>query len=207
MLLLAKKKDVTEKEILDSLKKKDFTWSLMTRQAIKFSNASIKDMMSFSFGKIPVTMFLILPMFAFLLKLFYIRRNRLFVEHMVFTLHIHSFIFFLLAIAFCVYMFANQKDAMWVAFILQALYVFLAFKNVYKQSWIKTFIKFLGIGFFYTLVLSLGLLFNIVLSFVLFKPEVEIRKYCCGIFSLYVAFWLLIAFLFYDCYQRKMWSC
>ena len=40
---------------------------------------------------LPIAMFFLLPAYAALLKIFYLRRKKYFVEHLVFALHLHTF--------------------------------------------------------------------------------------------------------------------
>ncbi len=47
-------------------------------------------------GDIPKMMFFLLPLFAMSLKLLYLRTKRLYVEHLVFLLHVHAFTFLVL---------------------------------------------------------------------------------------------------------------
>lgn len=51
---------------------------------------------------LPKLMFFLLPVFALILKLVYIRRKIYFADHAVFTLYLHSFIFLFFTIALLV---------------------------------------------------------------------------------------------------------
>ena len=89
------------------------------------------------FNLLPKGMFLLLPVFAALLALIYIRSRRNYVEHLVFSLHFHSFVFILLTVALL-----TSSAAVWlVAFIIFYIYLYLAMKRVYGQGWRKTWLK------------------------------------------------------------------
>ena len=89
------------------------------------------------FNLLPKGMFLLLPVFAALLALIYIRSRRNYVEHLVFSLHFHSFIFILLIVALL-----TSSAVVWlIAFIIFYIYLYLAMKQVYGQSWGKTWLK------------------------------------------------------------------
>jgi hypothetical protein len=45
------------------------------------------------FAAIPTSMFVLLPLFALILKLLYLRTGRFYAEHFVFSLHLHAFLF------------------------------------------------------------------------------------------------------------------
>ena len=106
----------------------------------------------------PYLMFLLLPIFAFLLKLLYIRRGRLYVEHLIFSLHVHAFAFF----AFTVGLLLGQSSVGW----LQAtapwvdasplLYLVLAMSHVYEQGLIKSTIKSFILLSIYSIVFAIG---------------------------------------------------
>lgn len=116
---------------------------------------------------IPRILFVLLPLFAVLLALFYrgLRKHFFFVDHLVFSLSIHSFVFMVLigaAIA------AQCLPGMWVArlvLLVLSLYLFLSLKFFYGQSWVRTGFKFVGITFTYAVFfLAPALLFALVAS-------------------------------------------
>ena len=119
-----------------------------------------RDFLGSMIDRGPYIMFLMLPLFAFLLKLLYIRRSRLYVEHLIFSLHVHAFAFF----AFTVGILLGETDSGW----LQAaggwidasplLYLVLALAHVYDQGLIKSTIKAFFLLFCYTIILSIGLI-------------------------------------------------
>ena len=100
---------------------------------------------------IPRVLFLLLPLYALLMALFYIRQRKKFflVDHFVFSLNFHTFAFALLTIA----VFAAQViDSDWigpVAVGALAVYGFIAMRRFYKQSYFWTTVKFLITSFIY----------------------------------------------------------
>jgi hypothetical protein len=108
----------------------------------------------------PYLMFLLLPIFAFLLKLLYVRRGRLYMEHMIFSLHVHALAFF----AFTVGLLLRQSDVGWLdasAPWVEAsplLYLVLALSHVYEQGLLKSALKALILLSIYSVVLSIGFL-------------------------------------------------
>ena len=68
---------------------------LLIRQTLKImisTGQSLTTVLEHTASKL---IFLLIPVFAVLLKLFYLRRNRLYFEHLIFSLHLHAFIFLL----------------------------------------------------------------------------------------------------------------
>jgi hypothetical protein len=104
---------------------------------------------------LPKVMFVLLPLYAFLLKLAYLRRKRFYVEHFVFALHLHAYMFLL----FTIMLMLRRVDwlppflALWMG-----IYTWIAMKRVYKQGWVKTTLKWLAVGWTYFIVLTFAAL-------------------------------------------------
>jgi hypothetical protein len=113
----------------------------------------------------PYLMFLMLPVFALLLKGLYVRRGRLYMEHMIFSLHVHALTFF----AFTVGVLLDQSEVGWLqttATWISAspfLYLVLAMSHVYEQGLLKSTLKASILLLIYTIILSIGF---VVLLFV-----------------------------------------
>ncbi|HEX2190022.1 MAG TPA: DUF3667 domain-containing protein [Longimicrobiaceae bacterium] len=112
---------------------------------------------------VPTMMFLLLPVFALLLKLLYARRGRLYVEHFVFALHLHAFAF----AAFTVMLLARHPTVAGVLTLWVLLYTFLAMRRVYGQGWMRTGVKYLVLGWSYSIVLTLALAVTAVVTLLL----------------------------------------
>lgn len=102
----------------------------------------------------PAGMFVLLPVFAALLKLMYIRSKRYYVEHFVFALHTHAFAF----IMFTLMMPFSGTPIEVVLFFWIVIYYFLAMKRVYGQGVVVTLAKYFVVTTLYTILLSLVLL-------------------------------------------------
>ncbi len=101
---------------------------------------------------IPRILFLLLPIYAGILALFYIRQRKTFyfVDHLIFSLSIHTFTFVLLIAAAGLAQFLSGDL---IAFLLLAaltVYIFLAIRKFYEQSWFWTSVKFVSISGIYT---------------------------------------------------------
>ncbi len=112
---------------------------------------------------IPKMMFLLLPGFALSLKLVYLRSRRLYIEHLIFALHLHAFIFLLLSLTLLIH---SSPFYCAVALIL-LLYPMIAMRVVYKQGWIKTFIKYNLLACNYLFLLTFALLGAAAVAFLL----------------------------------------
>ena len=132
------------------------------------------------FDVLPATMFLLLPIVALLFKFWYLFAKKYYVEHLIFALHNHSFLFVMLFIAMLLsalagwaepaeegrittaVSWANIGIALWIP-----LYFLVSLKRVYRQGWGMTLTKYCLIGFSYVILLSLATAFVALLSFVL----------------------------------------
>ena len=129
-----------------------------------------------AFGNLPQVLFVLMPLFALLLKFFYIFKRRLYMEHLIVALHSHAFIFqslLLITLAILARGWAREHVAWlqgplgWLTFAMcwwLPIYLLLTAKKVYKQGWIFTVFKFGVIGICYTILISLGVAFAFVLS-------------------------------------------
>lgn len=102
-------------------------------------------------------MFFLLPVAALQLKALYWRRKRVYVEHLIFSLHIHAFIFSLLILTVIL----DYKFVMWIVILWTLIYLYMAMKYFYEQSHPKTLSKMLllllGYGLTTVLVMTLTL--------------------------------------------------
>lgn len=120
------------------------------------------------FAVLPQTLFVVMPLFALLLKFFYIFKRRLYMEHLLVALHSHAFIFMsLLVIILLAWLDGLAAGSVWLSATLQLLsscawiwlflYLLLMQKRVYRQGWIMTVLKYCMVGFCYTIFLSMAL--------------------------------------------------
>jgi hypothetical protein len=116
------------------------------------------------FSNLPYMMLCCIPLFAFVLKVLYVRRHIFYIDHLIYALHIHTFAYtgIMLIVLATIGLnraipgaFAGWMIALlWIAFVVQ---IFLSIRRVYRQGWfISTFKFFIG-GFIYLMVLFLAL--------------------------------------------------
>lgn len=121
-----------------------------------------KGFYQFVLGQLSWMLLFMMPAIALVLKLFYIRRGRYFVEHLYFTFHTHSFVFLLFGLAVLI----NPRFGIWggLALVGSAVYVYLAFLRYYGQSWFKTLVKVFLISNVYLFIVVIFFAFTILLS-------------------------------------------
>ena len=118
--------------------------------------------------QLPTVMFAILPIFAFLLKVLYLRREWYYSEHLVFGLHTHGFAFLIFTVMLILYWL--DEGFTWISIgasvlsLVIPVYFYIAQKYVYGQGWLKTAFKATMLGTVYMLVLTMGLVLALLLA-------------------------------------------
>ena len=102
---------------------------------------------------IPRAMFVFLPLLALCMKLMYWRPKRYYVEHLLFMVHNHAFVFLATALAILIGMIPYVGDYAWPlywgVFLYMAWYIYRAMRNVYGQGRGLTILKYLVLGCLY----------------------------------------------------------
>ncbi len=106
----------------------------------------------------PKIMFVILPLFALILKIAFRKNHKLYVEHIIYSIHLHCFVFlFLTASLILQILLPNswEKPVMdWVqlvTFIGIVWYVYRSLRVVYQRSRWRTVSKMIGVSLMYLL--------------------------------------------------------
>lgn len=127
---------------------------------------------------VPTTLFVLLPVFALMLKILYLFKKRLYMEHLIVALHSHALLSLMLLLTFLTL--ALQR---WLApgdgtlhsafgwleiviWIWAPLYLLLMQKRIYGQGWPMTLLKYCVLGVCYFILLSFGAVFTVLSSLV-----------------------------------------
>ena len=101
------------------------------------------------YDSVPIAMFFLLPIFAFILKIFFYRRGR-FSHHLVFSFYYFSFLFTVFSLILIVNFIWEIPDWIdWLIVLSTFFYLFLAIKQFYRHGYILSFIKSGIVSFFY----------------------------------------------------------
>ena len=132
------------------------------------------------FDILPITMFILLPFVALIFKFWYLFARRYYVEHLIFSLHNHAFIFICLILVLLLgqaqnwfisnELGAGEQIAEWLSIAITIwvpLYLLISLRHVYQQGWFLTFGKFIVIGISYMTLLGLVTSIVAISSFVL----------------------------------------
>ena len=127
---------------------------------------------------VPTTLFVMLPLFALMLKIAYAFKRRLYMEHLIVALHSHAFLCLSLLLLFLLMALQDAIGATQgpvrslirlgeVALgIWMPLYLLIMQKRVYGQGWTMTLLKYCVLGLCYTVLLSIGAAFTMLAGLV-----------------------------------------
>src|SRR5437667_1805265 len=126
------------------------------------------------FSNLPYMMLCCIPLFAFVLKILYIRRHIFYIDHLIYALHIHTFAYTGIMLIVLATIGLNRMvpgpvagwtiALLWIAFAMQ---IFLSIRRVYRQGWFISTVKFFTGGFVYLMVISAALAATFFITLVL----------------------------------------
>lgn len=128
----------------------DLSW--INRRLDEAGNRAVENPEAFGdavLANLPRAFFVLLPVFALLVKLFYRRQDRYFLDHLIFALYYHAFAFVLLTLLVVL---GRPWVPVWLATPLTLLlwiwfftYLAIALRKVYGGTRWKTFFKLTGL--------------------------------------------------------------
>jgi len=135
----------------------------MVKKAGRFDSddpQDIKELTHAILKSISLTMFIMMPLTAILLLLIFYRK-KYYYEHLIFSIHIHTIFFIIFSFILTIQVFISESFAgrLWPwTFLVCLIYLIIALKRNYHQSWGKTIGKFFLMSipyFFVSLILIL----------------------------------------------------
>ena len=149
--------------ILRYIKKKSYDWKSQGKNAPEILVEGLKH-------NAPKMMFVLLPLFALILKIAFWKNHKLYVEHIIYSIHLHCFIFLFLTFTIIIGMilphsWSNVMD--WIGFITTMViiwYIYRSFRVVYNRSRWRTVTKMLGVSLMYGLATGLCFFVFIVIT-------------------------------------------
>jgi Protein of unknown function (DUF3667) len=159
-------------EIIKKYQVDGFINQVIAKQTIKAMKDG-KSAVDFFLSRLLWMMIIMMPIFALFLEL--VNRPYYYVEHVIFSFHCHSFLFFIVSITF--FISHNFIPETWAEFrgvpfsilLLYVLYYFYkAMRNVYQQGRLKTMLKYIFLlgSYFFTIMIAIVLTF--IVSFFFF---------------------------------------
>lgn len=123
-----------------------------------------KDFMQTFTDNFSKVLFYNLPIFALLLKLLYMRRDFYYSEHLVFSIYYYNFFYLAGSVSLLVNLIPGLT---WLSIVIGfwiMVYLLLAMKRMYQQSWRKTLLKYTIFSILFFVCLMVGIAINAVLT-------------------------------------------
>ena len=161
--------DAPEEEQLKAMGMKEdagfFARRLYT-QLLKFQKNSGRGILQAFFDSLPIALFILLPIFAIILKVFFWKRGS-FAHHLVFSFYFFSFLFVVLGIILAANYIWDIPN--WIGLIVALstyFYLLIAIKKFYRHGYFLSFIKTGLVTFIYLLfVLPIAVSIMVATSF------------------------------------------
>ncbi|WP_397608621.1 DUF3667 domain-containing protein [Silanimonas sp.] len=129
------------------------------------------------YSALPTALFVLVPVFALLLKTLYVYQPRLYMEHLVSALHGHAFVCAMLLVLMAMtsiesllgspaWLAAPMGWLEWLTLLWVPAYLWLHLKRVYGQGWFATSLNFAILGFAEILLLSVVAVFALLAALV-----------------------------------------
>lgn len=140
---------------------------LMQKRAIELkdkygddADAMGKDFLEIFTNNFSKVLFYLMPFFALVLKLLYIRRDYYYSEHLVQTIYYYNFFY----LAGCLIMIFNLIPGLGFVSVLLGFWIYFyllfAMKRTYQQGWGKTILKFCAFSFLFFFLVMIGVTIN-----------------------------------------------
>ena len=122
-------------------------------------------------GAVPTALFVLMPVFALLLKVMYLGSGRLYLEHLVVALYSHAWLLLVLLGMFLLSA-LGDASALWVQvltgigyaalWIWMPVYLYLMQWRVYREHWAITAIKYFVVGTVYLFMILFVVIFAVL---------------------------------------------
>jgi len=144
---------------------------LIEKKAAKVVQFGPMHLINEATGKLPQLMFVLLPLFAVLLKVLFVFSRRLYMEHLTVALHSHSFIFVMILIGELLSVLEEFLEPSYpgvAAFVGVVtllcifwipIYLFIMQKRVYKQGFIVAFFMYnlIALAYLFLMMITIGI--------------------------------------------------
>ncbi len=144
-------------EFCDEFKNPDRTanknYAKLHKACAKITEDGGKELARTVAHNIPKAMFVFLPLLALAMKPLYLRPKRYYVEHLLFLIHNHAFVFLVLTLIALLELIPVVGQHLGIvkfaAWLYMIWYLFRGMRNYYAQGRALTFLKYLQIGLSY----------------------------------------------------------
>lgn len=119
-------------------------------------------------SKLPFAIFFFIPVFTLVLWLSYGRLNITYMEHLVFSFHTQTMLFFLMILGLLITTFFNVAIIRSLIILAFLFYLYKALRNFYNQKRWKTILKFVFLNVIFIILALITTLMEVIFSFVIY---------------------------------------
>lgn len=161
-------------ETVDTLKKDDIKMdsiisvenemsTLITKKSDYISTQEGQKNMNLQMNKnFPFILFIMIPILAFVFFLFFRKKGYYYVDYLIYSLHLQSFIFIWLLIFIPIRNLFHLPELGFITLAIVGFYTFISLKNVYQFGYLSTFgrliLSTIVYGIFFSIVLTISIL-------------------------------------------------
>ncbi|GGH04682.1 DUF3667 domain-containing protein [Mucilaginibacter phyllosphaerae] len=164
---------LADQQKLPEAKRDNFIWRYITKKGFDWKNQG-KNAKEVLFEGLkhnaPKVMFLLLPLFALILKVAFWKNHKLYVEHIIYAIHLHCFLFLFLTITILVKIIIPDNWETLISIIQAAAtlsiiwYIYRSLRLVYNRTRWRTVSKMVGVSFMYSMVFGLSVFIILVIT-------------------------------------------
>ncbi len=161
---------LSESSLVDKYDITGFWTRILFGQNLKYMKEGV-NLFPYLIGKLFWGIVFLLPALALIFRWIYRHIEDFYVEHLVFLLHYHAFLFLSVSVALFLYRFDHYPVVIYVAQAMLAynfVYLFLAMKNYYGENYWATLKKYVVIGFSYVILFAVAIVGVLGTGFLLF---------------------------------------
>jgi hypothetical protein len=161
--------EYSPEELIEKYKIKGFVQKTIMRQGIKASQDA-GNLIHFYMSKLFWATVTMIPALALFFNLVYWRRKQYYVEHLVFLLHFNTAAFLVLIpiLWLAKFMSDHSETIISLYFVWLGLHFIASLKTYYQQSWGKTLLKAVIIGFAYFVIGTIFITIGAIIGFAFF---------------------------------------
>lgn len=146
--------------------RKNIFSKIMFSQIVSVQKKGFEKLRDYYIDKLPWMLFALMPVFAFVLHLLYLRKKIYFVDHLIHAFHLHSAVFLIMSLAGLL-QWISGRNTDWILLYIPAYY-YISIHHVYGQSWLRSLTKGTLAGILYLMIGLLVLLLIASIMFLLF---------------------------------------
>jgi hypothetical protein len=149
-------------ELAAFLEKISTVWQKRVDEAGGSESRAVGAVIEHAMHRIPMALFILMPLLAVILKFFYIGRGMPYGGHLLFAIHLHAFMFALLTILLIP---MPGELRLLVLTVIPTLYLALAMRRVYGGHWLPLILRTAAVESFYGVAVMTALLALFIVSF------------------------------------------